>query len=384
MKIGKNIHYIGVNDYKTDLFEGQYPLPHGMAYNSYVIMDDKVAVMDTVEYNFHSEWIEKLEKVLDGKKPDYLICHHMEPDHSASLEVFMEKYPNTIVVGNKKTLQFINQFYPKLNMENRFLEIKETDIIDFGNSKLRFYFAPMVHWPEVMVSYDEANKVLFSADAFGKFGALDYEDDWIDEARRYYIGIIGKYGKQVQALFKKIVGLEINYICSLHGPVLKDNIDYYFNLYNIWSNFESEANGVLIAYTSMYGNTKKAAFALYNELKEAGVDVEIVDLARSDVFNAVALAFKYDKLILASPTYNTVVLPFMENFINVLLARGFQGKKIGFIENGSWAITAARKMKEAFEGSQNIEFLEPVVSIKSAMTDVNLEEIKALKEAILK
>lgn len=384
MKIVDNIYYIGVNDYKLDLFEGQYPLPNGVAYNSYVIIDEKVAVMDTVDFNFNNEWLSNLEETLDNRTPDYLVLHHMEPDHSASLNIFMEKYPNTILIGNKKTLQMINQFFPNMNLDDRFQEIKEGEELSLGETSLKFYFAPMVHWPEVMMSYVAKNKVLFSADAFGKFGALDHDEDWVDEARRYYFGIIGKYGKQVQAVLKKVEHLDIKYICSLHGPVLKDNVEKYLSLYNTWSKYESETNGVLIAYASMYGNTKEAAELLYKELKDSGVKVLIYDLARTNVLSVVPKAFQYDRLVLASPTYNTLALPFMDTFIQALISRNIQNKKIGIIENGSWAITAAKKMKEAFDGSSNIEFLEPIVSIKSTMNNDNKEEMKNLISELLK
>lgn len=384
MKIVNNIYYIGVNDHKLDLFEGQYPLPNGVAYNSYVIMDEKIAVMDTVDFNFNNEWLKNLKQTLNERLPDYLVIHHMEPDHSASLNIFMENYPNTILIGNKKTLQMINQFFPNMNIEGRFKEVKEGEELSLGKTSLKFYFAPMVHWPEVMMSYDEKNKVLFSADAFGKFGALDQEEDWVEEARRYYFGIIGKYGKQVQAILKKLENHEIKYICSLHGPVLKDNVEKYISLYDTWSKYENETNGVLIAYASMYSNTKEAAELLYNELKDSGVKVEIFDLARTNVLSVVPKAFQYDRLVLASPTYNTLALPFMDTFIQALVSRNIQNKKIGFIENGSWAITAAKKMKEAFEGSSNIEFLVPVVSIKSTMNNDNKEELKNLITELLK
>lgn len=384
MKIVDNIYYIGVNDHKLDLFEGQYPLPNGVAYNSYVIMDEKIAVMDTVDFNFNNEWLKNLKEILNERLPDYLVIHHMEPDHSASLNIFMENYPNTILIGNKKTLQMINQFFPNMNIEGRFKEVKEGEELSLGKTSLKFYFAPMVHWPEVMMSYDEKNKVLFSADAFGKFGALDQEEDWVEEARRYYFGIIGKYGKQVQAILKKLENHEIKYICSLHGPVLKDNVEKYISLYDTWSKYENETNGVLIAYASMYSNTKEAAELLYNELKDSGVKVEIFDLARTNVLSVVPKAFQYDRLVLASPTYNTLALPFMDTFIQALVSRNIQNKKIGFIENGSWAITAAKKMKEAFEGSSNIEFLVPVVSIKSTMNNDNKEELKNLITELLK
>lgn len=384
MKIVNNIYYIGVNDHKLDLFEGQYPLPNGVAYNSYVIMDEKIAVMDTVDFNFNNEWLKNLKQTLNERLPDYLVIHHMEPDHSASLNIFMENYPNTILIGNKKTLQMINQFFPNMNIEGRFKEVKEGEELSLGVTSLKSYFAPMVHWPEVMMSYDEKNKVLFSADAFGKFGALDQEEDWVEEARRYYFGIIGKYGKQVQAILKKLENHEIKYICSLHGPVLKDNVEKYISLYDTWSKYENETNGVLIAYASMYSNTKEAAELLYNELKDSGVKVEIFDLARTNVLSVVPKAFQYDRLVLASPTYNTLALPFMDTFIQALVSRNIQNKKIGFIENGSWAITAAKKMKEAFEGSSNIEFLVPVVSIKSTMNNDNKEELKNLITELLK
>lgn len=384
MKIVDNIFYIGVNDYELDLFEGQYPIPNGMAYNSYVIKDDKIAVMDTVDANFSDLWLDNIGQVLDNKNPDYLVIHHMEPDHSSSLDKFVNKYPNTLIVGNKKVYNMILQFFPSMNLEGKFVEVKEGEELSLGKTTLKFYFAAMVHWPEVMMTYVTETKALFSADAFGKFGALDHEEEWLDEARRYYFGIVGKYGKQVQAILKKLSDLEIKYILSLHGPVLKDNIEYYINLYDTWSKYESEVEGVLIAYASMYGNTKSAAEILYNELKEAGVNVEIYDLARTNVLEVIPKAFKYDKLVLASPTYNTNALPFLDTFISGLTSRNFQNKKVGFIENGSWAITAARKMKEQFASSPNIEFIESIVSITSTISEDNKTEINELKTNLMK
>lgn len=383
MKIANNVFYVGVNDYKLDLFEGQYPLPNGMAYNSYVIMDEKIAILDTVDHEFALEWLSNVEKVLAGKEPDYLVIHHMEPDHSSSLDKFLEKFPNTKIVGNAKVFQMINQFYPKLDITDKTIEVKEKDKLALGQSCLTFYFAAMVHWPEVMTSYDEFNKILFSADAFGKFGALDVNEEWSDEARRYYYGIIGKYGKQVQALLKKISELEINYICSLHGPVLSDNIDYYLNLYNKWSNGESEIDGVLIAYCSMYGNTKKACEILFNLLKEKNVKAEMYDLARTDVFKVIGKAFQYNRIVLASPTYNTEVLPFMTNFLNGLLMRNYQNRKVGIIENGSWALTAAKRIKETLSEVKDLTICEKVVSIKSSVSDTNLQDLEELAKELL-
>lgn len=382
MKIVDDVYYIGVNDYKLDLFEGQYPLPHGMAYNSYVIIDEKIAVFDTVEHNFASEWLANLAKVLNGKKPDYLIIHHMEPDHSSSIDEFLEKYPDTCIVGNSKVFQMLSQFFPEFTVKNK-LEIKEKDNLSLGKTSLTFFFAPMVHWPEVTMTYDATHKILFSADAFGKFGALDFQDDWVEEARRYYIGIVGKYGKQVQATLKKFEGLEIKYICSLHGPILSDNIESYLNYYNIWSSYNAETNGVLIAYTSMYGHTKEACEILYEELKKNNCQVEMYDLARTDVFQVIAKAFQYDKLVLASPTYNTEVLPFMNTFLNGLLSRNFQNRKVALIENGSWAISAAKKMKEILANAVGLEFYEKVITIKSKVTKENHNDLQELAKELM-
>ena len=335
MKILDNLFYIGVDDCELDLFEGQYLLPKGMTYNSYVLLDEEITVLDTVEHHFGDVWMENLTKVLDGKSPKYLVIHHMEPDHSSSLDVFVSKYPEAIIVGNKRTIQMAEQFFPEIDFSKRFLEIKEGDTLNLGKTNLKFYFAPMVHWPEVFMSYDEVNKVLFTADAFGKFGVLKYDDEWTPEARRYYFGIIGKFGKQVQSLLNKVKDLDIQIICSLHGPVLTENISHYVGLYDKWSKYDYEEDGVLVAYTSMYGNTKAAAELAYNELIKAGVKAEIFDLARNNFLDVMPLAFKYSKLLLASPSYNAGILPFMETFINSLTGRNYQKRQVAIIENGS-------------------------------------------------
>ncbi len=378
IRITDDIKYVGVNDHKVDLFEGQYDVPNGMAYNSYVIFDEKIAVMDSVDKNFGSEWISNIEKVLAGKTPDYLVVQHMEPDHSANIATFAQKYPAAVIVSSAKAFVMMKNFFGT-DYENRRLIVAEADILDLGKHKLKFVTAPMVHWPEVIMTYDATAKVFFSADAFGKFGALDVEEDWACEARRYYFGIVGKYGVQVQALFKKIAALQIETICPLHGPVLNDNLSYYLGLYQTWSTYGTETDGVVIAYTSVYGNTKKAAELLSEELKKAGCPkVALTDLARDDMAEAVEDAFRYGKIVLASTTYNGDIFPFMRNFIHELLERNYQNKKIGIIENGSWTPLVAKKIKAMFEGSKNITFAENVVTITSAMNNENIEKIQQL------
>ena len=345
MYITDDIIYAGVNDHQVDLFEGQYPVPNGMCYNSYVIRDEKIAVMDTVDQNFTHEWLDNIQKALDGRKPDYLIVQHMEPDHSANIENFLKVYPEAVIVANAKTFVMISNFFRSLNLEGRMLEVKNGDTLDLGNHVLTFVFAPMVHWPEVMVTYDSRDKVLFSADGFGKFGALDVEEDWDDEARRYYIGIVGKYGVQVQNLLKAASALDIQTICPLHGPVLKENLGHYIEKYQIWSSYAAESEGVMIAYTSIYGNTKKAVELLAAKLREKGCpQVVVCDLARTEMSKAVEDAFRYGKLVLASTTYNADIFPFMRTFIEHLTERGYQKRTIGLIENGSWAPMAAKVM----------------------------------------
>lgn len=383
MKITNDIIYVGVNDHQIDLFEGQYAVPNGMAYNSYVIKDEKIAVMDTVDAHFGDQWLENVSLALEGAAPDYLVIHHMEPDHSANIVKFIGRYPETVLVGNAKTFTMIGNFFRQLNLEGRKLEVKNGETLELGRHVLKFVFAPMVHWPEVMMSYDSADKVLFSADAFGKFGALDVEEDWDDEARRYYIGIVGKYGMQVQNVLKAAAGLDIQMICSLHGPVLKENLEHYLEKYQIWSSYGVESEGVMIAYTSIYGNTKQAALRLAELLKEKGCpQVAVYDLAREDVTKAVADAFRYGKLVLASSTYNTDIFPFMRTFIDHLTERNFQNRSIGLIENGSWAPMAAKVMTAMFEKSKNITWLEPKVSILSAVSSENEEQLEQLAEAL--
>ena len=367
MKISQDIHYIGVNDHQVDLFEGQYVVPNGMAYNSYVIMDEKIAVMDTVDINFTHEWLDNLDDVLNGKTPDYLIVQHMEPDHSANILNFIKTYPDATIVANAKTFVMMDQFFD-LDSSVKRLVVKNGETLSLGQHDLTFVFAPMVHWPEVMVTYDSKDKVLFSADGFGKFGANDVEEDWACEARRYYIGIVGKYGAQVQALLKKAANLDIQTICPLHGPVLTENLGYYLNLYNIWSSYGVESEGIVIAYTSVYGNTKKAVELLAEKLKEKGCPkVAIHDLARDDIAEAVEDAFRYGKLVLATTTYNADVFPFMKEFINHLTERNFQNRTVALIENGSWSPLANKTMKEMLSGCKNITFTNNSVTIKSAV-----------------
>lgn len=380
--ITKDIIYVGVNDHKVDLFEGQYDVPNGMAYNSYVVLDEKVTVFDTVDANFNDEWLENVHKALDGRKPDYLVVQHMEPDHSANIFNFAKVYPDAKIVANTKTFVMMKQFFGT-DFSDRQIVVKDGESLCTGKHTFTFVFAPMVHWPEVMVTYDSFDKVLFSADGFGKFGALDVEEDWADEARRYYIGIVGKYGKPVQTLLKKASALDIQIICPLHGPILTENLGYYLNLYNIWSSYAVEDDGIVLAYTSVYGNTKKAVELLAEELKKLGCKNVIVnDLARCDMSKAVADAFRYGKLVLATLTYNGDVFPFMRDFIDHLTERNYQNRTIGLIENGSWAPTAAKVMKAKFEKSSNINFTDTVVTIKSAVDDVAKESIKKLAQEI--
>ena len=383
MYITDDIIYAGVNDHQVDLFEGQYPVPNGMCYNSYVIRDEKIAVMDTVDQNFTHEWLDNVQKALNGRKPDYLIVQHMEPDHSANIENFLKVYPEAVIVANAKTFAMISNFFRSLNLEGRMLEVKNGDTLDLGNHVLTFVFAPMVHWPEVMVTYDSRDKVLFSADGFGKFGAMDVEEDWDDEARRYYIGIVGKYGVQVQNLLKAAASLDIQTICPLHGPVLKENLGYYIKKYQIWSSYAAESEGVMIAYTSVYGNTKKAVELLAGKLREKGCpQVVVCDLARTEMSKAVEDAFRYGKLVLATTTYNADVFPFMRTFIEHLTERGYQKRTIGLIENGSWSPLAAKVMSGMFEKSKNITWLNTTVKIMSSLSEENLQQLEAMAEEL--
>lgn len=385
MRITDDILYVGVNDHNIDLFEGQYIVPNGMAYNSYVINDEKIAVMDTVDAAFGDEWLKNIADVLNGATPDYLIVQHMEPDHSANIQKFLEVYPNTKVVGNAKTFTMIGNFFRDLKLadENK-LEVKNKDTLTLGKHELTFVFAPMVHWPEVMVTYDSKDKVLFSADGFGKFGALDVEEDWDCEARRYYIGIVGKYGAQVQNLLKVAATLDIQIICPLHGPVLTENLEHYIGQYNTWSSYGTESEGVMIAYTSVYGNTKKAVELLAEKLKEKGCPkVVVTDLAREDMAEAVEDAFRYGKIVLASTTYNGDVFPFMKTFIEHLTERNYQNKTIGLIENGSWASMAGKVMRGMFEKSKNITWLETSVKIMSSMDEQNKADIEKMAEELM-
>ena len=355
MKITDTIKYVGVNDHQVDLFEGQYKVPNGMAYNSYIILDEKIAVFDTVDGNFGDEWLGKISEVLGDRSPDYLIVQHMEPDHSANIEKFVKKYPDAVIVGNAKTFTMIANFFEELDIGDKKLTVKDGEKLSLGKHELTFVFAPMVHWPEVMFTYDSSDKVLFSADAFGKFGALDTEEDWACEARRYYFGIVGKYGAQVQAVLKKAAALDISVICPLHGPVLSEDLPYYLGLYNTWSSYGVESEGVFIAYTSVYGNTKKAAELLAQKLNEKGCPKTVIaDLAREDMAEAVEDAFRYGKIVLATTTYNADIFPFMKQFICELTERNYQNRTIGIIENGSWASTAAKVIKGMFEKSKNI------------------------------
>lgn len=384
MEITKDIKYIGVNDRNIDLFEGQYVVENGMAYNSYVITDDKIAVMDTVDRHFGEQWLENLKAVLSGRKPDYLVVQHMEPDHSANIVNFLNTYPDAKIVASAKAFAMMGQFFGR-DFSDCAMVVKEGDTLSLGSHILNFIAAPMVHWPEVIVTYDSTDKVLFSADGFGKFGALDADEDWACEARRYYFGIVGKYGAQVQALLKKASALDIKTIAPLHGPVLFENLGYYLDLYNTWSSYQPESEGVMIAYTSVYGNTKKAAELLKSELEALGCkNVTISDLAREDMAEAVEDAFRYDTLVLATTTYNADIFPFMKEFINHLTERNFQKRRVGLIENGSWAPTAAKTMKKMLEGCKELEFAETAVQIKSSLSEQSREQISALAGELLK
>ena len=379
MKITDDILYVGVNDHKVDLFEGQYVVPNGMAYNSYVIKDEKIAVMDTVDANFTHEWLDNIATVLNGAKPDYLIVQHMEPDHSANIHNFMKVYPDTTIVANAKTFGMMENFFRDMPLEGRKLEVQNGGTLSLGKHTLTFVFAPMVHWPEVMVTYDSTDKVLFAADGFGKFGALDVDEPWDDEARRYFIGIVGKYGMQVQKLLKVAATLDIQTICSLHGPVLKENLGHYIEKYDIWSSYSVEEEGVMIAYTSVYGNTKKAVELLAEKLRDKGCPkVVVYDLARCDMSQAVADAFRYGKLILATTTYNAEIYPFMRTFIEHLTEPNYQNRTIGLIENGSWAPLAAKIMKGMFEKSKKITWLDNTVRILSSLSAENKDELEAM------
>ncbi len=384
MFITDDIRYVGVNDHNIDLFEGQYVVENGMAYNSYVIMDEQIAVMDTVDGNFTDEWLKNISDVIGDRKPSYLIVQHMEPDHSANIANFLDLYKDAKVVATAKAFVMMKQFFGT-DYPERQIVVKEGDTLSLGTHTLTFVLAPMVHWPEVMVTYDSKDKVLFSADAFGKFGALDVEEDWACEARRYYFGIVGKYGVQAQALLKKAAGLDIQTICALHGPILKENLGYYLDLYNTWSSYGVESEGVVIAYTSVYGNTKKAVELLADKLTALGCPkVTVTDLARDDMAEAVEDAFRYGKLVLATTTYNGDIFPFMKTFIEHLTERGYRNRTIGLIENGSWAPTAAKTMLKMFEGSKNLTFTDTTVTIKSAVNTENEAQIAALAEELCK
>ena len=384
MFITDDIRYVGVNDHDVDLFEGQYVVENGMAYNSYVIMDEKIAVMDTVDGNFTDEWLKNIADVIGDKQPSYLIVQHMEPDHSANVANFLNLYKDAKVVATAKAFVMMKQFFGT-DYPERQIVVKEGDTLCLGAHTLTFVMAPMVHWPEVMVTYDSKDKVLFSADAFGKFGALDVEEDWACEARRYYFGIVGKYGVQAQALLKKAAGLDIQTICALHGPILKENLGYYLDLYNTWSSYGVESEGVVIAYTSVYGNTKKAVELLADKLTALGCPkVTVTDLARDDMAEAVEDAFRYGKLVLATTTYNGDIFPFMKTFIEHLTERGYKNRTIGLIENGSWAPTAAKTMLKMFEGSKNLTFTDTTVTIKSAVNAENETQIAALAKELCK
>lgn len=383
-KLTDAVYYVGADDKTLDLFEGQYVIPEGISYNSYVIMDEKIAVMDTVDKRATDEWFKNLEEVLGGKEPDYLVVLHMEPDHAANIEQFLNKYKNAKVVTNPKTFNMIPQFFEHLDLEGRKIVVNEGDELVLGEHILTFVMAPMVHWPEVMVAYEKKEKILFSADAFGKFGALDVDDEWDCEARRYYINIVGKYGAQVQTLLKKAATLDIQKIFALHGPMLTENLGYYINKYDIWSSYRPEDEGIFIAYASVYGNTKKVAEKLKEILEAKGAPkVAIADLARDDMAEAVEDAFRYDRLVLASVTYDGGLFPCMESFIAHLKSKNYQNRKVAFIENGSWAPMAAKKMKAEMENLKNLTFMDTVVSIKSAMKDADVKQLESLADELL-
>ncbi|MEI3578196.1 MAG: FprA family A-type flavoprotein [Acutalibacteraceae bacterium] len=380
--ISESIKYIGVDDRETDLFEGQYIIPNGVSYNSYVIFDEKIAVMDTVDKIATDKWVENLEKALNGKAPDYLVISHMEPDHASNVKLFAEKYPNAKLVGNAKTFAYMPQFF-NLNVDDRRVVVKEGDTLELGQHTLTFIMAPMVHWPEVMVAYDSKDKVLFSADGFGKFGALDADEDWTCEARRYYFNIVGKYGAQVQALLKKTASLDIQTICPLHGPILNENLSYYIDKYDIWSSFRPEDKGVMIAYGSMHGNTKQAALELKALLEERGVQkVAVADLTRDDMAEAIEDAFRYDRLVVACPTYDGALFPAVEDFLYHLKIKNYQSRRVALIENGTWAPMAGKKMKEYFEGMKNITLCDTAVTVKSTLNEASAEQLKALADEL--
>lgn len=384
MFVTEDIRYIGVNDHDVDLFEGQYTVENGMSYNSYVILDEKVAVMDTVDAHFGVEWLQNLETVLNGRRPDYLVVQHMEPDHSANIAVFMETYPEAQIVSSAKAFVMMQQFFGT-DFPERKVVVGEGSTLKLGHHTLTFVTAPMVHWPEVIVTYDSTDKVLFSADGFGKFGALDVEEDWADEARRYYIGIVGKYGAQVQALLKKAAALDIAIICPLHGPVLNENLGYYLDKYNTWSSYAVEDEGVVIAYTSVYGHTKEAVEELAEKLNQRGCpNVVVADLARCDMAEVVADAFRYSKLVLATTTYNATIFPHMQSFIDHLTARNYQGRTVGMIENGAWAPMAAKVMKKMLETSKNLTYTDTTVTVKCALNDASRAQIDALADELCK
>lgn len=384
MFVTEDIRYIGVNDHDVDLFEGQYTVENGMSYNSYVILDEKVAVMDTVDAHFGVEWLQNLETELNGRRPDYLVVQHMEPDHSANIAVFMETYPEAQIVSSAKAFVMMQQFFGT-DFPERKVVVGEGGTLKLGRHTLTFVTAPMVHWPEVIVTYDSTDKVLFSADGFGKFGALDVEEDWADEARRYYIGIVGKYGAQVQALLKKAAALDIAIICPLHGPVLNENLGYYLDKYNTWSSYAVEDEGVVIAYTSVYGHTKEAVEELAEKLNQRGCpNVVVADLARCDMAEAVADAFRYSKLVLATTTYNATIFPHMQNFIDHLTARNYQGRTVGMIENGAWAPMATKVMKKMLETSKNLTYTDTTVTVKCALNDASRAQIDALADELCK
>ena len=377
MLISETVKYVGVNDRKTDLFEGQYKIPNGISYNSYAIIDEKIAIMDSVDVAYGDEWLSNIERAIGDRSPDYLVVHHMEPDHSANVVRFLDKYPKALIVSSQKAFLMMKGYFGT-DFEGQRIVVSEGSVIELGVHSLSFISAPMVHWPEVMVSYDSFDKILFSADAFGKFGALDADEVWDDEARRYYIGIVSKYGVQVQSLLKKAATLDIEMVCPLHGPVLKDNLSHYFGLYDKWSSYVPEAEGVAIAYTSVYGNTKRVVTALCGELKKHGVTVEVYDLARSDMSEAVAAAFKYTKLVLATTTYNADVFPFMKEFIDHLVERNFKNRKLAMIENGSWAPMAAKIMRSSLEPCRDLQFTEASIRINCAPNAETVAEIQSL------
>lgn len=383
--ITESIKYIGVNDKNLDLFESQYIVPNGMSYNSYIIKDEKNVVMDTVDKRATNKWLENLENELEGEKVDYLVISHLEPDHSSNIKLLCEKYPEMKLIGNDKTFEFLPQFFDIPNLEERKVIVKENDSISIGNHVLKFYMAPMVHWPEVMVTYEETEKILFSADAFGKFGTLDADEEWLCEARRYYFNIVGKYGVQVQALLKKAANLDIKTICPLHGPILKENLSYYLEKYDIWSKYEPEDDGVFIAYASIHGNTAEVASVLEEIVKEKGAKkVAIADLSRDDMAECIEDAFRYDKIVLAASSYNGSVFPPMEQFLRLIKEKNYQNRKIAIIENGTWAPSAAKTMLNIIEGMKDITIIEPKVTIRTTLKDENVEELKNLAENLLK